>query len=228
MSMHGPLGRIARGTFVDLLTDRRQQDGDVTPMHAPKTPPPPTPVDSEVALAALTSAQQRAAEKRLAAERLMEEARALEERLSAEAEKARNSRHRLVLAQLTKAVERADADEREAEERVRTCAEAVERAAIESADAERRAQSCRDAEAAARADLEAAAQLVAERRDVRTRIDAELQQAREQAGALGDEPPSLAVVEELNELEAHSDLRSEAAKRIAERRAADAARSATG
>ena len=79
-------------------------------------------------------------------------------------------------------------------------------------------------EEAARAEAEKAAQLAAAHRAERERLEAELQAVQERAAAFKGNVPSLASVDQLRALEARSFAPSEAAKRLAERRAADAAR----
>jgi hypothetical protein len=85
------------------------------------------------------------------------------------------------------------------------------------------------AQSAADADAAAAASQLAEHRAARQRAETASAEAAERARALGaDEDtgnaPSLDAVEELRMLESRVALRAEAAKRAAERRASDLAR----
>jgi hypothetical protein len=79
-------------------------------------------------------------------------------------------------------------------------------------------------EEAARAEAEKAAQLAAAHRAEREKLEGELQAVQARAAAFKGNVPSLASVDQLRALEARSFAPSEAAKRVAERRAADAAR----
>jgi chromosome segregation ATPase len=153
-------------------------------------------VDPGAALAALKEAQQRVAEQRAAAERVLEETRALEQRLAAEAEKARAAEEHEAKVRLRAQLDDALTQERLAAERLGVCEEQL---------------------AQARSALETA-------RSERERLEGELRGAEERAHPFDGEAPSLAVIDELRVLEAESDLRSSAARRLAERRASDAVR----
>lgn len=118
---------------------------------------------------------------------------------------------------------------RELEQQLYAAREAVTRGEqrLVDADAQRRALDA--GEAAAHARAAAAADVLAQQRASRQRHESESQEAEERARAFGDGldtecEPSLEPVEELRLLEARVALRAEAAKRAAERRAADAAR----
>lgn len=233
--------------------------------------------DAEATLDALCEAQRRATAQRIAAERLLEETRTLEQRLSAEAEKARDATRRASAGKLREHVERArkleqdavnhadtcvreeqrlseerahlEAEKRENDELIETASAEVSalegqlstarttmhRAKTARAEIEERLHVVSEAEATARTRSVAAAQILQERHVERERAEIELEAVREQASDAEDEapslpppvdPPSLEPIAELHALEARTALSPEAARRVAERRAADAARGA--
>ena len=149
-------------------------------------------------IADLDAAQQRAAEQRLAAEKLLEEARKLEERLAAERALAAN----------VAALEAARAREAEA-------ARELESGTALLADLQR-------AEQAARAETRRLSDVLAERRADRERAQAALQDVP--AALPATRSTGMKLIEELSLLESRIELSSEAAKRVAERRRADASR----
>jgi outer membrane murein-binding lipoprotein Lpp len=200
----------------------------VTP---PKTPALLTHQTSPQDLAdVLGDAQQRATEQRLAAERLLEEARRLEERIAVEARAAQEC---ALIAGLVSMSEAARLRVREIETRAE-----LESAQVQERIAQR--ESCERRVEEARADLEAAkaALAKAERRLDETRqvlererkagekAQAELDAAKASAQATASQPPSSSVVQELSGLQAQLGLSVEAAKRVMDRRAADATRRA--
>ena len=185
----------------------------------------------------LTEAQQRAAEQRMAAERLLQEAIELEERLADEAAQALV--HELAASSDDlRAAERAAAEyaevcstncERIAEQRARAEAQhaddgaalAEARRRLEVAEAacsesELRLNDASAAEKAARAEANAAAEAVAARRTAREDVEQRLRGIQERAAAV---PADAAT--RIAERRA-----ADAAKRIAERQAADAHRGA--
>jgi chromosome segregation ATPase len=225
------------------------------------------------ALAALTEAQRRFAEQRIAAVKLAEEARLLEERLAVEAEKARvaaekarRAADRAQVIRLTPAVEHARRIETEAADQLESLTAKHERRAAERAEAEAHKRSCYEAEHSAAAELAKAEALLAEarerlqyaktaltdaverettavnaevssrsaaldaeellhdRRVARESLENELDAIEQRIKASVDEEPSLEPVEQTDDLKARNEQISEAARRIAERRAADAAR----
>src|ERR1700730_1774623 len=171
-------------------------------------------VDPVQALAALNEAQKRAAEQRIAAEQLLERARLLEKRLSDEAEQARIASEHAHLVQLRAAVTAAEAAERDATERVKACASALRERANERERAEQ-------AERAARDDVAAADEMLRERRVAREEVEEEARAAQALAKPFDGDTPSLEAIDLLRELEAQMQFTSDAARRIAERRAAD-------
>ncbi|HEY4439270.1 MAG TPA: hypothetical protein VGN14_02385 [Candidatus Elarobacter sp.] len=215
---------------------------------------------------ALTEAQRRAAEQRVAAERFLQETVQLEQRLAEEAEQARAAGDHVLAEQLAKLLAETTVVERQAVEQAETCAKKIERIeaqkaqadalrtddkAVEAAaaadviaaqarlaEARRRLEiatvACTESnqrftdicvvEDAARAEAEKTAQAAAAHRAEREKIEAELREVQERAAAFKGSVPSLASVEQLRALEARSAAPSEATKRLAERRAADAAR----
>lgn len=121
-------------------------------------------VDAESAAAALTKAQQRAAEQRIAAERALEQARALEARLAAEAEQARTAQHRARLARVSADAERARRAEQDAVEQTERCAAEHARTVDERNDAEAQRRDAQTAKDAAAADLAALEERLTEAR----------------------------------------------------------------
>jgi hypothetical protein len=183
----------------------------------------PDPVhDAAATLEALGEARRRATEQRTVAERLLEEARTLELRLSAETEQARAANEHFSAQRLAVALEQAAALERAAENHREVCAAHAERAADERRQAEGRLAQAVAADEAAQAESAAAERIVLERRAAREEAQAQLQAAEERASGFSGEFPSPAPLEELRALEA----RGQNAQRAAERRAADAARNA--
>jgi colicin import membrane protein len=174
-------------------------------------------VDPAQAVVALSEAQKRAFEQRIAAERLLERARLLEERLSAEAEQARVASEYAQFRQLSAAAAAAEAAERDAAERAEACASALRELTAERERAER-------AERAALEEATAAEGLLRERRAARERLQAEARAAQVQVPSFSAGTPSLEAIDMLRELEMETGFNSEAARRLAERRAADDAR----
>jgi hypothetical protein len=76
----------------------------------------------------------------------------------------------------------------------------------------------------ARDELGLATDTLADRRSKREAAEANLADARSRLSPEVERPPSLAVIEELSAFEARIGLSSDAAKRVAERRALDLAR----
>ncbi len=173
--------------------------------------------DPAQAVAALSEAQKRAVEQRIAAERLLERARLLEERLSAEAEQARIASEYAQFQRLRAAVTDAEAEERDAAQRADACASALRERSQERQRAEH-------AERAAHDEADAADQMLRERRAAREKLQAESCAAQANVTPFNGEPPSLEAIDLLRELEAQTQFAGEAARRIAERRAADEAR----
>ena len=231
------------------LRDRKDQPA---PAQAPVLALVPSPGESRAQtpddiVQALSEAQRRATEQRLAAERLLNEAMALEQRLAEETEQARRASEHALVQQLAAAVEAALAAEHKAEEQVELSVKKLERIAAEKREAEalknddaravaeaRRAleiatASCSEsdrrfadasaAEDAARNEAEAAATLVTARHNARQELETELQDAHQRVQEAG-ELPSLTSLDELRALEAR--------RRVAERRAADSARQVAG
>ncbi|MDB5040139.1 MAG: hypothetical protein JWN27_865 [Candidatus Eremiobacteraeota bacterium] len=85
---------------------------------------------------ALTDAQRRAAEQRVAAERFLKETVQLEERLAEEAEQARAASEHVLAQQLARAADEALVLERHAAEQAEACAKKIERIATQKAQAE--------------------------------------------------------------------------------------------
>jgi hypothetical protein len=123
----------------------------------------------------------------------------------------------------------AEANVRDLEEKLPAARDMLVHAAERSADIEQKRSELAAAELAAQAENSAATERLEKHRAARERLEAALNAAAERARGLtatedGDRAPSLEPVEELRLLEARVALRAEAAKRAAERRAADAAR----
>jgi hypothetical protein len=174
-------------------------------------------VDPAQAVVALSEAQKRAAGQRIAAERLLERARLLEERLSAEAEQARIASEYAQFRQLNAAAASAEAAERDAAERAEACAKALGRCTEDRERAER-------AERAALDEAAAAEGLLRERRATCERLQSEARAAKAHVPPVSGETPSLEAIDLLRELETETGFNNEAARRVAERRAADEAR----
>lgn len=223
-------------------------------------------MDTEAAIVALDDAQFRAAGQRIAAELLLAEARAVEERLAAAAGKAREVNERGSARRLAAAAEEARQREVNAKWHALECDRAAERAVAERATAEaaeRRQQTERVAAATAAAsaeeraigaraalqradaaladsthrveELTATEQVAASAAHTASNDLLACKTAREEAETAaraavaesdGILSPAKGALDELFALEARSGIPSEAARRIAERRAADAARSA--
>lgn len=124
----------------------------------------------------------------------------MERRLAAETEKARAAEEREAVVRLRKQLDEAATRERAASAHVTACEEQLAQA--------------RAAVAAARTERE--------------RLEGEVRAAEERAERSDGEAPSLDVIDDLRRLEAESDLRTAAARRLAERRASDAARAGGG
>jgi hypothetical protein len=199
-------------------------------------------------LIALTDAQRRAAEQRLAAERFLDEARAIEARLAEQMEQARAASEHAVAQRCASDLEKARELEHAAAEAVETCSaqyqqcvhdrtqaeaeanaarEALERATAGSSEASRRLETALAAEETLRIEAASAVECLRERRSAREQIETEFRAAQERAKAFDGTVPSLAAIEELRAIEACSGFQNEAARRAAERRAADAARGVT-
>jgi chromosome segregation ATPase len=140
------------------LPPRSEPPPDAAPAPAPEpaAPPsltlvkPPAPVPVEALVAAqpraegphfelaqtLTEAQQRAAEQRMAAEKLLQEALELERRLADEAAQARAANEQALGQELAVAVEEARNAERDAAEHAGICTKNFERIATQKAQAE--------------------------------------------------------------------------------------------
>jgi chromosome segregation ATPase len=190
-------------------------------------------------LSALNDAQRRAAEQRLAAERLLEEARALEARLAEQIEHARTANEHLEKAReleraAAEAAENTSAqyrqcvhDRTQAEAEANGAREELERTTARSDEANRRLEAARAAEETARIEAASAIEHLRERREAREQIEAEFRAAQDRGKVFNGTVESLASIEELRAREAGSAFQNEAARRAAERRAADAARAAT-
>jgi hypothetical protein len=162
--------------------------------------------------------QARAANEHVAAQRLeaaAEKAGELE-RAAAEDAQACAGRHQRSLRERTQAETEASAAHA-----------ALERATAACAESDRRFEKARAAEEATRTDAASAAERLRECRTAREQLETELLAARERAKVFDGTIPSLAAIDELRVLEERSGLRIEAARRAAERRAADAARGVT-
>jgi hypothetical protein len=222
--------------IADLGTRERKAPPPLTVVAAQPALPPPTNVAE-----ALTEAQRRATEQRIAAERMLQESLELEQRLAEEAELARRAVDRV--AQLSASVSAALLEEQKAAEHAELCARNLERATREKTEAdalraddqrilaearralevatasctesERRFTSACSTEEDARREAETSSQLLAARRNARKDLETELR-ALEPAAAPQSQSQS---IEELRALEAR--------RRIAERRAADLARTAS-
>ncbi|MGP6158510.1 MAG: hypothetical protein ACLPYS_13570 [Vulcanimicrobiaceae bacterium] len=94
------------------------------------------------------------------------------------------------------------------------------------AEAHERESKAISAEDAARVEASESAQLLVDRRMARENLEQELQVIRERYKGFENDVPSLASIDQLDELETRRQQISEAARRIAERRAADASRRA--
>jgi hypothetical protein len=148
----------------------------------------------------LEEAQARAAAQRAAAERLLDEARLLEERIKSEAVQARAYE---IVRELQAAEAVAHDRERRARARLETARDVLARAQQELIEAERdHADSLR----------------------VRERVQADLAAHPPLNVPASDEGTALATLDELSSLETRLELTREAAQRVAERRASDAAR----
>jgi hypothetical protein len=233
-----------------------------------RNPPKSTPEEADAALAALTEAQHRAAEQRIAAEKLAEDARRLEQSLAAEADKARHAADHAQALRLQQAAEHARIIEGEAAEKSEACTAKLERKAADRAGAEAHSRACRavqegaasevaqaeallaaarqklalakaaiveageresktiSAEDSARIEASESLQLLNDRRAARENLEEELRVIRERVKGFERDVPSLATIDQVDELESRRNNISEAARRIAERRAADAARRA--
>jgi hypothetical protein len=147
---------------------------------APAASPPPSVVPSDAAaprptssasnaahadvMQALTDAQRRAAEQRVAAERFLKETVQLEERLAEEAEQARAASEHVLAQQLARAADEALVLERHAAEQAEACAKKIERIATQKAQAEALRSDDHAAQQAAAAEVIAAQAQLAESR----------------------------------------------------------------
>ena len=236
------------------------------PVPAAAVAQPPTDGPHFELAQTLTDAQQRAAEQRMAAERLLHEALELERRLADEAAQARAANEQALGQELAVALEEARAAERDAAEHAGICTKNFERIATQKAQAEalqaddrnarrtaaddvaasearlaearrrlevaesacsesdRRFNDAAAAEDAARTEATTASQVLADHGAAREAMEQRLRGIQERAAAFTGSVPSLATVEQLRTLETRGALPSDAATRIAERRAADAAK----
>jgi hypothetical protein len=183
--------------------------------------PPPHPLDT------LTEAQQRAAEQRMAAERLLQEAIELEQRLAEEAAQARAANDEALERELAAALDDMRAAEREAAERADLCSKTMEPIAAQRAQAEALLADDRNALAEARRRLEVAEAACSESTVRLNDASAAEDTARAAATAAADVVAAHRAARE----EMEGRLRGiqeralpDAATRIAERRAADAAK----
>ena len=222
----------------------------------PQPPSPEAPVETTVAKPArsdephaefadtLTEAQQRAAQQRMAAERFLQEAIELEQRLADEAAQARAASEQALGRELAAALDNMRAAERQSAEHAEVCSKNLERLAAQRAQAEalqaddraalaearrrlesaeaacsesdRRYKDASTAEETARAEAAASSEVVAAHRVAREEMEARLRGIREHAAGV---PADAAT--RIAERRA-----ADAAKRIAERQAADAQRGA--
>jgi myosin heavy subunit len=138
------------------------------------------------------------------------------ERVAAEAQaRARHEEKDAAEAELTKA-EALLADARQKLERAKV-------ALLEAAEHENKAISAEDG---ARIEAAESAQVLRDRRAARENLEEELRAVQERYRGFEGEVPSLSSIGQLDEIQARTEQISEAARRIAERRAADAARRA--
>jgi fused signal recognition particle receptor len=246
-----------RRNMLDIIADLglRERKDQLTSEQAPALALVPSPEGSRTqpsapdeVVQALTDAQRRATEQRIAAERLLHEALALEQRLAEEAEQARKASEHALVQQLAAAVEAALQAEQKAEEQVELSVKKLERVAAEKREAEalkaddaravaeaRRAleiatASCSEsdrrfadasaAEDAARNEAEGAAQLVTARRNARKELETDLHDTHQRIQGSAGELPTLTSIDELRALEAR--------RRVAERRVADSTRQIAG
>lgn len=180
--------------------------------------------DPQAAEAVLTDALARAAEHRLAAEQLLEQMRMLEDRIGAEVVQAQRAGSNAERERLTSMLADARAREQAAREHSRRSMRALEERAMEATRVKETLQELRRIEAAARAVADEAAAELDQAHHDREQIENELNALNETVPETPAGAPSLAVIDELRALEARIGLSPEAAKRVAERRLADAAR----
>ncbi|MDB5095116.1 MAG: hypothetical protein JWO85_3217 [Candidatus Eremiobacteraeota bacterium] len=161
-----------------LVPSVKHDSGPVAPAGSPASAASPTPADAAPAPAAspaanaphadvmqaLTDAQRRAAEQRIAAERFLQETVQLEERLAEEAEQARAASEHVLAQQLAQAAAAALVLERQAAEQADACAKKIERIATQKAQAEALRSDDQAAQQAAAAEVIAAQGRLAESR----------------------------------------------------------------
>ena len=213
------------------------------PLPAPAPAPMVTTVDSEVPRA-LTEAQERAAQQRIAAERLLQEAIELEARLADEAAQARAAHDQALGRELAAALDSARAAEREAAEHAGVCSKNFTRIATQRAQAEALQADDRTARRAAADDVAASEAHLAEARRRMEIADAACSEsdlrfndasaaeeaARAEAAAASDVVAACRAARDEMEKrlrgiqERAAAVPADAATRIAERRAADAAK----
>ena len=229
----------------------------VKPLPQPQPrPPAPAPVEIPAAAPArsesahsefaytLTEAQERAAQQRVAAERMLQEAIELERRLADEAAQARAAHEQALGRELAAALDDVRAAERAAGEHAEVCGKNFERIATQRAQAEALQADDRTARRSAADDVAAAEGLLAEARrrlegadaacsesDLRFNdASAAQESARAEAAAASDVLAARrAAREEMEERlrgiqERAATVPADAATRVAERRAADAAK----
>jgi hypothetical protein len=210
-----------RRNVFDIVADLGFLDRKPLPRAEPPPPaaltllkplllPPPQPLDT------LTEAQQRAAEQRIAAERLLQEAIELEDRLADEAAKARAANDEALCRELAAALDDMRAAEDELAERAGACCTNVEQATARRVQAEAVFKDAVTVEETARAEAAAAADVVTAHRAAREEMEGRLRESRDRAAAV---PAGAAT--RMAERRA-----ADTAKRIAERQAADAQRGA--
>ncbi len=178
--------------------------------------------DPRAAADVLADALTRAAEQRLAAEQLLEQARLLEDRITAEVVQAQIARAHAERERLATVLKDAESRESAARERSRQSMRTLEGHSREVTRAKSTLQELRRIEDGARADADEAATALDRAQSEREHAEKELNAVIDPGPATG--APSLAVVDELRALEARLGLSAAAAKRVAERRLADAAR----
>jgi chromosome segregation ATPase len=161
--------RNMRDIVADLgFRDRREQPApnlSLVPAPPPPEPPAATPAVPDELVNVLSDAHRRAAEQRLAAEKLLRETLALEQRLSEEMEQARRASDHHLSQQLAASLEAAIAAEKKAAEQCAAWAKKLETIEAEKREAQALKNDDRRAVEAATADIAAAeSRLAAARR----------------------------------------------------------------
>ena len=172
--------------------------------------------DAEATVIAINDAQHRAAEQRVAAERLLEQARLVEQQIAEQARLANEDRARM--NRLSADLELARANEHEAALLADKLAGEHAEVDARRAEVEAHLHELNRATREARAKVDAARKELTDWRGMRETIEVKL---NAEHAAL---KPTFQAIEELRHLESKLALTSEAARRVAERRAADAAR----